>query len=373
MNGFQDPRKRDEARIVSLLEKTGPLNSLVRIEPLAGDGSDRRFYRLYVRGRTLVALVTERRRRPVDEPVDEVDSMWHIGRHLESKGVPVARIVGADLGDGVFLLQDLGRLHLYDVAGKMASAARVQRFYGQAVDVLARLHRAAPEGFRPHWCFDGDRYTPEFVLQRELHYFRRSFLENFLGLEGTEGRLSDDFHSLAQRAGENRGFLVFHRDFQSRNLMVHRGSLWVIDYQGMRFGPPEYDLASLLLDPYVMLPDRMWRSLADRYWERARPVLGGSRADFWERFQTVAVCRCLQALAAYAFLGAEKGKKGFLEHIPAGWKRLNQLLNGPAGRPLPGLRLLVRTIERDPERFRRIRHPHCGIRPLPDEPGQPGV
>ncbi|SHF35855.1 hypothetical protein SAMN02745206_01805 [Desulfacinum infernum DSM 9756] len=367
MNRFHE--NNDKARILSLLAESGRLVSLETLEPLAGDGSDRRFYRVHLRSRSVIALVADRK----NPRVDEVDSMWHIGRHLESRGAPVARILAACQNDGVFLLEDLGRVHLYDLARRPGSWARVQRLYREAVDVLARLHRTAPEGFSADWCFDGARYTPDFVLQRELHYFRRSFLENFLALEGTETRLADDFLSLAERAGQNRGSLVFHRDFQSRNLMVHRESLWVIDYQGMRFGPPEYDLASLLLDPYVMLPDRMWRSLAQHYWEKARPVLGGSRADFWERFQTVALCRCLQALAAYAFLGDQKGKKGFLQHIPAGWKRLNQLLNGPAGRSVPGLHKLVREIEQDPDRFRPIRHPRCGVRPLPDEPGKSGA
>ncbi|SMC24017.1 hypothetical protein SAMN02746041_01912 [Desulfacinum hydrothermale DSM 13146] len=352
---IQDNRipREDKARLASLLSERGEWASCSRVEPLAGDGSDRRFYRVHLNGRSLIALISQRS----GADLDEVDSMWLIGRHLASKGLPVARILAARLDDGVFLLEDLGRVHLHDMARRFASSARIQGLYRKAVELLARLHRTAPDGFSSEWCFDTPQYTPQFVLNRELLYFQTSFLQSFLGLEAADLGLSQDFQALAERAGEERGGLVLHRDFQSRNLMVHRGSLWVIDYQGMRLGPPEYDLASLLLDPYVMLPDRVWQPLAELYWERARPILGRSRHVFWERFQTLALCRCLQALAAYAFLGKEKKKSGFLEHIPAGWRRLNQLLQGPAGRTVPAFRKLIRRITSHAPSMERIQRP----------------
>ena len=44
-----------------------------------------------------------------------------------------------------------------------------------------------------------------------------------------------------------------HRDFQSQNIILREGQAYLIDFQGMRPGLAEYDLASLLYDPYVSL------------------------------------------------------------------------------------------------------------------------
>ena len=44
---------------------------------------------------------------------------------------------------------------------------------------------------------------------------------------------------------------LIHRDFQSQNIMIRDGVPVFIDYQGLRFGLGEYDLASLIYDPYV--------------------------------------------------------------------------------------------------------------------------
>ncbi len=47
--------------------------------------------------------------------------------------------------------------------------------------------------------------------------------------------------------------MLCHRDYHSRNLMLHDGSLYIIDFQDARMGPDTYDLVSLLRDSYVDL------------------------------------------------------------------------------------------------------------------------
>ncbi len=50
--------------------------------------------------------------------------------------------------------------------------------------------------------------------------------------------------------------MLCHRDYHSRNLMLHGGHLYIIDFQDARMGPDTYDLASLLRDSYVDISDR---------------------------------------------------------------------------------------------------------------------
>jgi aminoglycoside/choline kinase family phosphotransferase len=322
--------------------------------PLAGDGSDRRFFRCFDEDRSYVVLVSPRKK----EPVDENDAVWHIGRHLDRVGVPVPTVLHGDPRRGVFVFRDLGSVHLYDLARNRASGTDLLALYRQAVSLLAQCHRKAREGFLSQWCHDGSRYDSGFVYERELLYFQRAFLQGFLGLEHIPKDVDGDFRRLAEKAGEDRGALVFHRDFQSRNLMVCGGSLWIIDFQGMRFGPPEYDLAALLLDPYVMLPVAVRDDLLRFYRHQTEHFLGRGEQPFVTRFGAVALCRCFQCLAAFAFLGGVKGKPGFLEHIAGGWIRLQELLNGPAGSDFPHLRRYVNRLAADTKTTARIRDAH---------------
>ena len=50
--------------------------------------------------------------------------------------------------------------------------------------------------------------------------------------------------------------MLCHRDYHSRNLMLHEGQLYIIDFQDARMGPDTYDLVSLLRDSYVDLPEQ---------------------------------------------------------------------------------------------------------------------
>ena len=104
---------------------------------------------------------------------------------------------------------------------------------------------------------------------------------------------------------------LVHRDFQSENVMVRDGQVFLIDYQGLRFGRPEYDVASLIYDPYVPLKKEEREQLITHYQRQ-----GGEDSDV---FQTcLAKCaaqRLMQALGAYGNLGLNLGKPHYLKFI----------------------------------------------------------
>jgi len=130
--------------------------------------------------------------------------------------------------------------------------------------------------------------------------------------------------------------VLVHRDFQSQNVMIREGSAWLIDFQGMRFGLAQYDLASLLYDPYVSLHDGERRELLDYY----KSLCGGVSADFDEIFRWCALQRLMQALGAYGFLGLQKGRSEFLTHVPQALRSLGKVASG-----LDGLDPLMQTLE----------------------------
>lgn len=298
---------------------------------LFGDGSDRKFYRFQRGCGRAVGLWSPRKRL---RGIDENDSYFLIGQHLHGCGLPVPRFFWADPSEGLFLMEDLGDVHLQRVAARPRTS--VYSLYRRVVRILVNLHERAPHGFESGYCFDAPVYDPPFVLERELEYFRKAFLEDFLGLDVSMDRgLQADFERLAERAGVSERRHVIHRDFQSRNLMVHAGCIGLLDFQGMRYGPPAYDLASLLIDPYVNLPERLQAELARLYWQGARGFLGVSGKGFRESYVAVRLCRNLQALAAYAFLGLAKGKSQFFRYIPPAWVRLRESLYmaGPGSFP----------------------------------------
>src|SRR5262249_13219008 len=117
------------------------------------------------------------------------------------------------------------------------------------------------------------------------------------------------------------------------------GEAYLIDFQGMRPGLAEYDLASLLYDPYVDLPETERGELTAYY--RARQLENGIaiNGEFDLKFRLCAMQRLMQALGAYGFLGLMKGHKHFLKHVPAALKSLQCIVAR-----IEGLRELEKTL-----------------------------
>jgi aminoglycoside/choline kinase family phosphotransferase len=119
---------------------------------------------------------------------------------------------------------------------------------------------------------------------------------------------------------------VIHRDFQCQNIMITAGGIpRVIDFQGARMAPPAYDVASILWDPYYRIDDSVRERLIDYYvGEIKRASQGFEERVFLDSLIPCRLQRHMQALGAYGFLSAAKGKKYFEKHIPEALRLLRE-------------------------------------------------
>jgi len=93
-----------------------------------------------------------------------------------------------------------------------------------------------------------------------------------------EQELEAELSALAERIGSTVRCLV-HRDLQSHNVMIRDGEPLFIDFQGMRFGSPFYDLGSLLCDPYVNLSESELDELLSFYYGLSRGIIIGPLSE----------------------------------------------------------------------------------------------
>lgn len=242
---------------------------------------------------------------------------------LQSGGVRVPRVLAHDAERRYLLLEDVGAEDLWTHRGAPWSVRR--GLYVQALEQVARLHAAdlpAAESAKVvQLPFDAALYRWE----------QDYFFDHFLGKEHA-ANLRAAVPLDAQAAGlAERPRVLLHRDFQSQNIMVREGRVYLIDFQGMRAGLAGYDVASLLYDPYVPMTDDERRELSVHYAQTA----GRAGSAAWEEeLRACARQRLMQALGAYGFLGRVKGRRHFLEHIPVAAERLAALCDEGAWQPL---------------------------------------
>jgi aminoglycoside/choline kinase family phosphotransferase len=212
------------------------------------------------------------------------------------------------------LLEDVGADDLWTHREAPWSARR--ELYAQALEQLARLHaadlHAAESAKLVQSPFDAALYRWE----------QDYFFDHFLGKEHAANlRVSVPLDAQAAGLAE-RPRVLLHRDFQSQNIMVREGRVYLIDFQGMRAGLAGYDVASLLYDPYVLMTDEERREMSAYYAQTAGRV---DSAAWNQELRACARQRLMQALGAYGFLGRIKGRRHFLAHIPVAAERLAAL------------------------------------------------
>ena len=218
------------------------------------------------------------------------------------------------------------------------------RWYTAMIDLLVDLCVDGGRNFDPGWTWQTPQYDKQLILERECRYFLEAFARDYLQLAVDFETFSREFELLAHRALEHPVIGFMHRDLQSRNIMLRNERLYLIDFQGGRLGPLQYDLASLLIDPYVELPPSLQARLLDRCLRAIRRRLAVNAAQFRSTYHYCALARNLQILGAFAYLSLVKGKVFFSAYIPRAVSSLQHRLAECPSSEFPRLTALVHQI-----------------------------
>jgi N-acetylmuramate 1-kinase len=339
--------KREEIpeQLAGLLYKSGLISQketdaflqVMNIQRLHGDGSSRRFFRVDLKGKSLCLAVAPATAEGND--IAEARAAAMIGLHLRDRGVPVPAIHGWQEESGLILFEDLGDTRLHDLAGQ-GSENNLRPWYRQIIEQLVPMQLAGARGFNTGWCWDSPRYDQELMIARESRYFLQSFWKDMCGREVPNG-IIDEFQEIALQAAGNGPDVFLHRDFQSRNIMIKDGAVRFIDYQGGRLGPPGYDLASLLIDPYMGLSTEFQEEMLHYYLDVLSQQQSLDQPAFRRQYTFLALQRNLQILGAFSFLSRIRKKEFFAQYILPSLHMLHHRLTEPVFATFPVLRQMV--------------------------------
>jgi len=305
----------------TLLEKTAAELggfSPISLQPIEKGGSSRYFFRVSSPERSVILV----------QDLGEKEENRHyasLAEFLSSHGVPVPRVLARSDGEGLLWLEDLGEQDLWATRNESWEIRRP--LYESVLRGIAVLHRIPShatdvEGLHLQLAFDERLYC------WEQEYFIEHCLGELFDVAATERSAllsSEAMKDLASDLALLPRQLV-HRDFQSQNILIRNGEAVFIDFQGMRPGLPQYDLASLLCDPYVEISGEERDSLLMYYCELQAEAGTDVGENFERVFWQCAVQRLMQALGAYGFLSIHRGKPAFRAHVTPALIRLREAL-----------------------------------------------
>jgi aminoglycoside/choline kinase family phosphotransferase len=239
----------------------------------------------------------------------------NVARLLGAMPVPVPRILAHSDATGIIALEDLGDVTLQAHVGAASPEAHAA-LYRQAVTFINTIQRRGRELASPEYVPYGIAFDVE-KLTWELQFFTKHFLEAYRGAgltDSVRAALAHEYASIAEELASDPPVLC-HRDYHSRNLMLHEGSLHIIDFQDARMGPDTYDLASLLRDSYVDFNDQQVDALI-AFFLAPRAAPETENRDFRRRFDLMALQRNLKALGTFGFQTTSRGNTVYIQYIP---------------------------------------------------------
>lgn len=296
----------------------------IQVDRLAGDGSDRNWYRVKYNDRSLI-VSDHGICMPQSDGLLQINAFIHIGNHLSLKSIPIPHIYNYDKLSGMVILEDLGNIHLETKIKERKSDKFTLKLYKKVIDELIGFSIKGFIDFNKEWTYQTPTYSKELILEKECGYFMEEFIQNYLKLDFSFSDFSKEFNHIADHALENGFIGLMHRDMQSRNIMVKNSKIYFIDFQGARSGPLQYDLASLFIDPYVNLNDQIREELLQYVMEKLQISLG-ERENFLQCYHYCSLTRNMQILGAFSFLSQTKKRKKFEKYIPDSIKGLKKFV-----------------------------------------------
>ena len=296
---------------------------------LKGDASDRSYFRVnyYVKSlpKEKSSIIVMQLKEAYTEKEPDFNRMQKFLKHLD---MPVPEILYYDAERGLLFLEDGGDTHLEDIARN--SPDKILLWYQKAIDLIVAMQTRVTQNIRPYCPAYSLRFDVE-KLMWEMDFMIKHYIQGFLkrGLnKDEESKIRAALLGVCETLAEEERVFV-HRDFHSRNLMIRKNDLLLLDFQDARMGPRQYDLVSLLKDSYVVLKKEVRSELLNYYFQRMEQEEGQAIAhtSFLKIFDWMSIQRNLKAIGTFAFQYMEHKSDRYLEYLDPTLQHIRDTIN----------------------------------------------
>ncbi|MCM1021497.1 MAG: phosphotransferase [Muribaculum sp.] len=302
--------------------------------PLSPAGSNRKYYRLTSTDRNCEPMIGT-----YGPDKSENEAFCYLAKLFSYEfKLNAPRVFGQ--GDKCYLQDDLGDTSLFDLINKPGEiSAEVKTLIVKTIRMLADFQWKPLNSIYWSRCYPVESFDERSIMW-DLNYFKYCFLKN-TGIEIDENKLEDDFIVLTNELLKIKPQTIVLRDFQSRNIMIKNSEPYVIDFQGSRRGPCQYDLVSFLWQVRAGFSKEFRNEMINEYLDAASRYHHFNETQFRADLDTIVLFRSLQVLGAYGFRGLVEKKPHFVKSLIPAVSRLSEIRNAMVLNKLPYIRRLL--------------------------------
>jgi N-acetylmuramate 1-kinase len=283
----------------------------ITVVKIQGDASNRQYFRVSGQHDTHIACIDPSFRGKTPDAYP----FLAVGKLLADHGIRVPGVLACDSADGLLLLEDCGDRMLQDEAALLGAGA-LAVLYRQVVDLLVEIQSIRPQGPSIPFSLSFDHEKLMFEFDFFIEHCLRGHFGGMID-EVSINALRGEFDAISGLLVRPEHFVLNHRDFHSRNVMLFRGEPVVIDFQDARLGLPQYDAVSLLRDSYVCLDDELVESLKAHHFSQLekRGTMSMSFSEYLRYFDLMAFQRNIKAIGTFSYQVSVVGNRTFESSI----------------------------------------------------------
>ncbi len=296
-----------------LYKKLYPTGSVL-IKPLTPHGSAREYFLLKSKNNTYIGTTG------TDTKENKV--FIKMARHLKKQGVSVPEVLIHDSKYNKYIQTYCGDKDLFSYIKKEKKEKHFKTLC-PAMDLLHDFQTKGTKGWNFKNSYPYEKFNKEEIL-RDSKRFTQRFLKH-IPIEYSLKNFNKEINTITREIEQipEEQYTLMHRDFQSRNILVHNKKYILIDFQGGRKGPIHYDIASLLYQSQTNYNEKTKVKLLEYFISKKTKI---DRNLFMRHFYHIVLIRLIQTLGAYGIIGIEQQKPYFIKSIPFALKNMQNVL-----------------------------------------------
>jgi len=286
----------------------------ISVEWLAGDGSDRCYYRLSSDELNETLVLMQLSQSDAKTLQDDGYDWIKISTLLHSKNVPVPRPVKVIADYAALIIEDYGDIMLESKVMTLSESKdlkTIKSLYKKCFNLIVDMLQIIPDSEQV-WTqrsFDQEKYS------WELNFFKKQYLEQVLNISFSPKQtqqFEDEVTQISSFLASRSKYFV-HRDFHSRNIMCRNTDLALIDFQDARLGAASYDLVSLVFDNYLPFSLDFREELLTDGVNSLATIVDAKYLE--DEIKAVILQRQFKAIGTYGFLTKTKMRGDYLRYV----------------------------------------------------------
>jgi len=293
-----------------------------KIKKISGDASFREFYRLKKNNKTSI-IVSAKKDKYKNLIVYSV-----VNNILNSNKIHAPRLISNYYEKNMIEISDLGDKSFYDFI-ILKKNKLIE--YKLLIKLIFKLQKIKTKKIYKLGKFKVklSKYTSSH-LNKESDLFFDWYLKYYLKKKKTskiKSLLRTELNKVYKKLNFKNDTFV-HRDFHVSNIMLAKKKLGVIDSQDAIIGNPLYDVASLIDDVRIKLPQDLQNNLFNFYYKNSK-YKKEKIEKLKNDFDILSVQRNLKILGIFLRLSKRDNKLNYLKYLPYTWLLIERRMKNP--------------------------------------------